>query len=178
MKRIMIVALVAVSSLFAQPGETWNVGESVYRVSSIDLEPNVDAQYLNQIKRTWVNSMEVAKAEGLVEDYQILRSINNYDGDFDLLLIIKYKNLATLDSNPKNNKKWDEVQEKARKITSQEQQQQITSTFPKMRTVRDEKLMREITFIKQLLIELGPINSTIKKQKTPHERGFQLTDIS
>ena len=92
--------------------------------------------------------MEVAKAEGLVEDYQILRSINNYDGDFDLLLIIKYKNLATLDSNPKNNKKWDEVQEKARKITSQEQQQQITSTFPKMRTVRDEKLMREITFIK------------------------------
>ena len=110
MKRIMIVALVAVSSLFAQPGETWNVGESVYRVVTIDLEPNVDAQYLNQIKRTWVNSMEVAKAEGLVEDYQILRSINNYDGDFDLLLIIKYKNLAMLDSNPKNNKKWDKAQ--------------------------------------------------------------------
>ena len=104
MKRIMIVALVSVSSLFAQPGETWNVGESVYRVSSIDLEPNVDAQYLNQIKRTWANTMEVLKAEGLVEDYQILRSINNYDGDFDLLLIIKYKNLATLDSNTNNNK--------------------------------------------------------------------------
>ena len=148
MKRIMIVALVAVSSLFAQPGETWNVGESVYRVSSIDLEPNVDAQYLNQIKRTWANTMEVLKAEGLVEDYQILRSINNYDGDFDLLLIIKYKNLATLDSNLKNNKKWDKAQEKARKITSQDQSQQITSTFPKMRTVRDEKFMREITFIK------------------------------
>ena len=148
MKRIMIVALVAVSSLFAQPGETWNVGESVYRVSSIDLEPNVDAQYLNQIKRTWANTMEVLKAEGLVEDYQILRSINNYDGDFDLLLIIKYKNLATLDSNPKNAKKWDKAQEKARKITSQDQAQQITSTFPKMRTIRDEKLMREITFIK------------------------------
>ena len=148
MKRIMIVAIVAVSSLFAQPGETWNVGESVYRVATIDLEPNFDAQYLNQIKRTWANTMEVLKAEGLVEDYQILRSINNYDGDFDLLLIIKYKNLATLDSNPKNMKKWDKAQEKARKITSQDQSQQITSTFPKMRTIRDEKLMREITFIK------------------------------
>ena len=148
MKRIMIVALVAVSSLFAQPGETWNVGESVYRVATIDLEPNVDAQYLNQMKRTWTNNMEVFKAEGLVEDYQILRSINNYDSDFDLLLIVKYKNLATLDSNPKNAKKWDKAQEKARKITSQDEQQQITSTFPKMRTIRDEKLMREITFIK------------------------------
>ena len=148
MKRIMIVALFATSSLFAQAGETWNVGESVYQVTTIDLEPNVDAQYLNQMKRTWVNNMEVFKAEGLVEDYQILRSINNYDGDFDLLLIIKYKNLATLDSNPKNIKKWDKAQEKARKITSQDQTQQITSTFPKMRTIRDEKFMREITFIK------------------------------
>ena len=148
MKRIMIVALVAVSSLFAQPGETWNVGESVYRVVTIDLEPNVDAQYLNQMKRTWTNNMEVFKAEGLVEDYQILRSINNYDSDFDLLLIVKYKNLATLDSNPKNAKKWDKAQEKARKIISQDQAQQITATFPKMRTVRDEMFMREITFIK------------------------------
>ena len=147
-KRIMTVALVTISTLFAQAGETWNVGESVYRVATIDLEPNVDAQYLNQMKRTWVNNMEVFKAEGLVEDYQILRSINNYDGDFDLLLIIKYKNLATLDSNPKNIKKWDKAQEKARKITSQDQTQQITSTFPKMRTIRDEKFMREITFIK------------------------------
>ena len=147
-KRIMIVALVATSALYSQAGETWNVGESVYRVSTIDLEPNVDPQYLNQVKRTWGNNMEVFKAEALVEDYQILRSINNYDGDFDLLLIIKYKNLAMLDSNPKNRQKWAKAQAKARKITSQDQSQQITSTFPKMRTIRDEKLMREITFIK------------------------------
>ena len=51
-------------------------------------------------------------------------------------------------NNPKNIKKWNKAQEKARKITSQDEQQQITSTFPKMRTVRDEKFMREITFIK------------------------------
>ena len=147
-KRIMIVELVATSALFAQAGETWNVGESVYQVTTIDLEPNVDPQYLNQMKRTWGNNMEIFKAEGLVEDYQILRSINPYDGDFDLLLIIKYKNLAILDSNPKNNERRDKAQAKARKITSQDQQQQITSTFPKMRTIRDQKLMREITFIK------------------------------
>ncbi len=53
-----------------------------------------------------------------------------------------------LDSNPKNRQKWAKAQAKARKITSQDQSQQITSTFPKMRTIRDEKLMREITFIK------------------------------
>ena len=142
------MSLFTLTALFAQAGETWTVGESVYQISTIDLEPNVDPQYLNQMKKTWGNNMEVMKAEGLIEEYHIFRSINQYDGDFDLLLMIKYKNLAILDSNPKNNKKWDEATEKARKVISRDQTNQITGTFPKMRTILDQKLMREITFIK------------------------------
>ena len=42
MKRLLIISLVAITAMFAQPRETWNVGESVYVVSTIDLEPNVD----------------------------------------------------------------------------------------------------------------------------------------
>ena len=147
-KKIILISLFTLTALFAQAGETWTVGESVYQISTIDLEPNVDPQYLNQMKKTWGNNMEVMKAEGLIEEYHIFRSINQYDGDFDLLLMIKYKNLAILDSNPKNNKKWDEATEKARKVISRDQTNQITGTFPKMRTILDQKLMREITFIK------------------------------
>ena len=147
-KKIILISLFTLTALFAQAGETWTVGESVYQISTIDLEPNVDPQYLNQMKKTWGNNMEVMKAEGLIEEYHIFRSINQYDGDFDLLLMIKYKNLAILDSNPKNNKKWDEATEKARKLISRDQTNQITGTFPKMRTILDQKLMREITFIK------------------------------
>jgi L-rhamnose mutarotase len=147
-KKIILISLFTFTALFAQAGETWTVGESVYQISTIDLEPNVDPQYLNQMKKTWGNNMEVLKAEGLIEEYHIFRSINQYDGDFDLLLMIKYKNLAILDSNPKNNKKWDEATEKARKVISRDQTNQITGTFPKMRTILDQKLMREITFIK------------------------------
>lgn len=148
MKRTLIIALVAVTALVAQPRETWNVGESVYQISTIDLEPNVDAQYLNQMKRTWGTNMEVFKAEGLVEEYHIFKSINQYDGDFDLLLMVKYKNLAMFDSNKKNNKQWDDAFEKAREKLSQQQADQITATFPKMRTILDQKLMRKITFMK------------------------------
>jgi len=148
MKRLLIISLAAITVMFAQPRETWNVGESVYVVSTIDLEPNVDAQYLNQMKRTWGNNMDVFVAEGLVEEYHIFQSVNQYDGDFDLLLMVKYKNLATFDSNKKNNKRWDAAQEKARKKLSQQQSNEITATFPKMRTILDSKMMREITFIK------------------------------
>ena len=148
MKKLLIISLIAITAMFAQPRETWNVGESVYVVSTIDLEPNVDAQYLNQMKRTWGNNMDVFVAEGLVEEYHIFQSVNQYDGDFDLLLMVKYKNLATFDSNKKNNKRWDAAQEKARKKLSQQQSNEITATFPKMRTILDSKMMREITFIK------------------------------
>ena len=148
MKRTIIMTLVAITALVAQPRETWNVGESVYQISTIDLEPNVDAQYLNQMKRTWGSNMDVLKAEGLVEEYHIFKSVNQYDGDFDLLLMVKYKNLAMFDSNKKNNKRWDDVREKIRKKISEEQSQEITSKFPDVRTILDQKLMREITFIK------------------------------
>ena len=148
MKKLLIISLVAITALIAQPRETWNVGESVYVISTIDLEPNVDAQYLNQMRRTWGNNMDVFVAEGLVEEYHIFQSVNQYDGDFDLLLMVKYKNLAMFDSNKKNNKRWDDAQEKARKKLSQEKVEQITATFPKMRTILDQKMMREITFIK------------------------------
>ena len=147
-KKILLTLFVAITTLIAQPRETWNVGESVYVISTIDLEPNVDAQYLNQMKRTWGNNMDVFVAEGLVEEYHIFQSVNQYDGDFDLLLMVKYKNLATFDSNKKNNKRWDDAQAKARKKLSQEKVEQITATFPKMRTILDQKMMREITFIK------------------------------
>ena len=50
-KKITIISLISITALFAQAGETWNVGESVYQVSTIDLEPNVDPQYLNQMKK-------------------------------------------------------------------------------------------------------------------------------
>ena len=148
LKRIVITAIVAICALFAQNGETWNTSETVYQVSTIDLEPNVDAQYLNQMKRTWGTNMKILKADGLIEDYHIYKSVNEYDGDYDLLLVVQYKNLASLDSNPKRNKAWDKATEKARKIISQEQVNQITGTFPKMRTILDQKFMREITFIK------------------------------
>ena len=100
------------------------------------------------MKRTWGNNMEVFVAEGLVEEYHIFQSVNQYDGDFDLLLMVKYKNLAILDSNKKNNKRFDDAFAKARKKLSQEKTDQITATFPKMRTILDQKMMREITFIK------------------------------
>ena len=147
-KKIILISLFTLTALFAQAGETWTVGESVYQISTIDLEPNVDPQYLNQMKKTWGNNMEVFVEEGIVEEYHIFQSVNQYDGDFDLLLMVKYKNLAILDSNKKNNKRWDDAFAKARKKLSQDKTDQITATFPKMRTILDQKMMREITFIK------------------------------
>ena len=147
-EKIIMMALISINALYAQRGETWDASESVYAVSTIDLEPNIDAQYLNQLKRTWYNNMEVFKSEGLIEEFHIYKSINQYDCDFDLLLLVKYKNLAILDSNPKNNKIWKKAQDKARKVISQEEQQNITATFPKLRTILDQKFMREISFIK------------------------------
>ena len=152
MKNTTIILLLSFSCItgfsYAQEGETWDTGEKVYEISTIDLEPNVDPIYLNNIKRTWVIQAEAQKSEGIIEDYFIYRSINQYDGDFDLILMQVYPNLAALDNNPKNRKKWDRAEEKARKTISEEATQELTATYGKLRTIRDQKLMREIKFRK------------------------------
>ena len=56
---------------FAQEGETWDTGEKVYDISTIDLEPMWTPIYLNNIKRTWVIQAEAQKSEGIIEDYFI-----------------------------------------------------------------------------------------------------------
>ena len=66
-KKITLISLFCFTALFAQAGETWTVGESVYQISTIDLDPNVDPQYLNKMKKTWCNNMEVLLADGLIE---------------------------------------------------------------------------------------------------------------
>ena len=56
--------------------------------------------------------------------------------------------MNALDNNPKNRKKWDRADEKARKTISDEATQELTATYGKLRTIRDQKLMREIKFRK------------------------------
>ena len=143
----MVVCVVGTMA-FAQEGKTWQTQEKVWDVTTIKVFPNAGEQYLNNLKRTWATAMSRAKQQGLIGDYRILSSVTDNGGDYNLMLIIEYPNLAALDANKENLSKWMKFDDEMKSVVPKEESDKITSSiYPKVREIKGETLMREIRFL-------------------------------
>jgi hypothetical protein len=143
----MVVCVVGTMA-FAQEGKTWQTQEKVWDVTTIKVFPNAGEQYLNNLKRTWATAMSRAKQQGLIGDYKILSSVTDNGGDYNLMLIIEYPNLAALDANKENLSKWMKFDDEMKSVVPKEESDKITSSiYPKVREIKGETLMREIRFL-------------------------------
>lgn len=143
----MVVCVVGTMA-FAQEGKTWQTQEKVWDVTTIKVFPNAGEQYLNNLKRTWATAMSRAQQQGLIGDYKILSSVTDNGGDYNLMLIIEYPNLAALDANKENLSKWMKFDDEMKSVVPKEESDKITSSiYPKVREIKGETLMREIRFL-------------------------------
>lgn len=142
---ILFATMIAFGSTSASaqlnPFEDYEIGEAVWSVSTVRVNPNQDDDYLEGLKLTWVATNEIAKELGQVEDFGILRSVTPQGGDFNLLLWIKYPSSRALDPDREAYDafmaKWgEEMQGKSA---------EIVKDYPSMRKVTGEYNMREIT---------------------------------
>jgi len=142
----LICALVS-GSVLAQEGETWDTQQTVYNVTEIKIHPNAGEQYLNNIKRTWLSGVKAAKEEGLILDYRIFTSVTPNDGGYNLLLVTVHPNLASMDATAELKEKGKAVEKKAQEMIAEAEADKITATYPEVRTILSQKLLREIKFI-------------------------------
>jgi hypothetical protein len=128
-----------------EPWKDYTVSDAVWTVSTIKVHANMDDAYLEGLKKTWVASNEVAKELGQIEDYHIYRSDLPQSGEFNLLLVVKFKNTDALAPNKARYeafmKKWGaERQKKTTEIAQKD--------YPAMRDITGEYQLREITLSK------------------------------
>ncbi len=132
----------------AQEGETWETQEMVYNVTLIKVLPNMDEQYLNNLKRTWVTGVRESIKEELTTDYHIYQTVTSNDGGYNLILVTSHPNLASFDATAEWRAKIQRMNAAVEAIISDEETDRITSTvYPEVRKILSEKLVREITFI-------------------------------
>jgi hypothetical protein len=135
-----LLATVAVAEL--TPWKDYEVSESVWSISTIRVDANMNDVYLEGLKQTWVASNEVAKKLGHIQDYKIFRSDLPQSGHFNMMLVVVFKNTADLAPNKARYeafmKEWGEARSKE---TSEFAQQ----NYPAMRKIVGEYYMREIT---------------------------------
>ena len=150
--RIRIASLVLAATLGStaayadlEPWKDYSISDAVWTVTTIKVHSAMGDAYLENLKKTWVASNEVAKKLGQVEEYHIYRSDLAESGSFNLLLVVKYKNSEALAPSKARYeafmKEWGEERRKKNIEIAQH-------TYPAMRDITGQYNVREITLAK------------------------------
>jgi hypothetical protein len=96
---VLVVSLLVVGiSVFAQVKCPWHNG-SVWAMSFIQMKPGMDTAYLNYVASDWKKLQEAMKAQGIILSHKVLETEGHTPGDWNLILMAQYKDLATLEAN-------------------------------------------------------------------------------
>jgi hypothetical protein len=68
-------------------------------MSFIQMKPGMDTAYLNCVASDWKKLQEAMKAQGIIISYKVSETEGHTPGDWNLILMAQYKDLATLEAN-------------------------------------------------------------------------------
>jgi hypothetical protein len=136
---LVLFVLIAGVSALAQMKRPYHNG-SVWNISFIRIKPGMDTAYLNYLAGSWKANQEAMKKEGLVISYKVLTTEGHNPGDWNVMLMTEYKDLATMEANED---KADEVAQKV--VGDDEKQRQGYRDRLEIREVMGDRLAREIS---------------------------------
>jgi len=112
----------------------------VWTITLVKTKYGMTDDYLKGLAKTFKGTLDEAKKQNLIMDYKVLLGDAASEHDFDILLMVEQKNMATLDNA---REKFDPI---ARKIEGTPDQQRATAVQRvELREILGNKLMREIT---------------------------------
>jgi hypothetical protein len=135
---VLLVILFSASS-FAQE-RTYKDG-SAWTVSFVQIKNGMGRDYLNSLKTTWKATQDEGIKQGLILSYKIFEGTAANPDDWQIMLMVEYKNLASMDGNED---KWDAISKKV--VGSEEDQKKLREIRVNMRTMYGTKLMREVVY--------------------------------
>src|SRR5262249_15029432 len=94
---IGLLILVAAVSVLAQVNRPFRNG-SVWSISFIRMKPGMETAYLNYIAGAWKAEQEAQKKEGLILSYKVISVEGHTPGEFNLMLMTEFKDLATMEA--------------------------------------------------------------------------------
>ena len=140
---LLLTSTVALADL--EPWKDYEESEAVWSVTTIRVNPNMGDAYLEGLAKTWTKTNEISKKLGQIEDYHIYRSDLPQSGNFNLLLVVKFKN--TQDLAP-NKARYEAFMKEFGKQQADETTQYAQKNYPAMREITGQYLLREITLKK------------------------------
>ena len=72
---------------------------TVWELSFIHVKPGMDPAYNKYLASDWKKEQEALKAAGMILSYKVIGTEAHSSNDWNLMLMVEYKDLATLEAN-------------------------------------------------------------------------------
>jgi hypothetical protein len=113
---------------------------TVWSISMVKTKPGMGDDYIKDLAKTYKVAMEEEKRAGLVVSYKILLGDASNEADYNMLLMVEYKNMAAFDGL---RDKTEPISQKI--IGGEDERRQAAVKRADVRQILGSKIMREIT---------------------------------
>jgi hypothetical protein len=95
---LVVCLLLLGASVYAQVIRPTHSG-TVWQLSFIHVKPGMGSAYQKYLASDWKKQQEGLKAAGITLSYKVIETEAHSPNDWDLMLMIEYKDLATFEAN-------------------------------------------------------------------------------
>ena len=142
-KNLLLVLTFSISNVFAEIWEDYEPSDQQIQLTVIDVQSNYLDNYLVNLKRTWVRSVEVQKELGQIVDYGVY--VSDGANSPNVWLTITYENMAAMQQSKE---KWDAVNAvlEEKYGDDEEELDKISKGYEEIRTMIDNQRINRVNF--------------------------------
>ena len=144
MKKILLLVITfSISNVFAEIWKDYEPSERQIQLTVIDVQANYLDNYLVNLKRTWVRSVEVQKELGHILDYGVY--VSDGANSPNVWLTIEYENMAAMEQSKE---KYDAVNAvlAERYGDDDEELDRISKGYEEIRRMVDNQRINQVNF--------------------------------
>ena len=144
MKKILLLVITfSISNVYAEIWKDYEPSERQIQLTVIDVQANYLDNYLVNLKRTWVRSVEVQKELGHIVDYGVY--VSDGASSPNVWLTIEYENMAAMEQTKE---KYDAVNAvlAERYGDDEEELDKISKGYEEIRRMVDNQRINQVNF--------------------------------
>ena len=143
MKHLLILSVFLFNTAFAEIYKDYEPSEQHIQLTVIAVESNYLDDYLVNLNKTWVRSMEVMKELGHIVDYGVYTS--DSANSPNVWITITYENMAAMQPNEDHYKEVNALLEE-RYEESEEELNTISKGYEEIRKMVDNQIINKVNF--------------------------------
>ena len=144
MKKILLLVITfSISHVYSEIWKDYEPSERQIQLTVIDVQANYLDNYLVNLKRTWVRSVEVQKELGQIVDYGVF--VSDGANSPNVWLTIEYENMAAMEQTKE---KYDAVNAvlAERYGDDEEELDKISKGYEEIRRMVDNQRINQVNF--------------------------------